>query len=371
MPNNVFVGFPNGGTGSDYRDADSVKELQPVTTWTRDGNYQVTRRWRGTVEALEYFSNGGVSNKDFSGTYFTGASGILPGGAGRDGAISTNLQRDEGGQLGIFSATWVTSDLNSALWTGAPTNPATRGATSGDQYQESSIWTLDGNDIEKSVYDCQIMRKVEKSISDASGDPFLGLGFPGRIRRAIELYQQGLDKNGDSLGNNWMKTSPFLLTDYFGSTSEEPLKYIYDVSTYGTYATSIAGNANLYIDLKILCEDIMRGQEAFSLSQYVLRNTKTTQYNSALLPSYTYINYVWETSDITTLMAAETRTIDPPTSTVANTLPLIGVLGTVFSTSKWLYRTPDVQQLGNGKWQITKEFWEASEISTSTYKAHP
>jgi hypothetical protein len=89
---NVFVGFPNGGTGSDYRDADSVKELQPITTWTRDGNYQVTRRWRGSVTALESFSDGGVGNKDFAGTYFTGASGILPGGAGRDGAISTDLQ---------------------------------------------------------------------------------------------------------------------------------------------------------------------------------------------------------------------------------------------------------------------------------------
>lgn len=360
MPNNVFVGFPNGGTGSDYRDADSVKELQPVTTWTRDGNYQVTRRWRGTVEALEYFSNGGVSNKDFAGTYFTGASGILPGGAGRDGAISTDLQRDEGGQLGIFSATWVTSDLNSALWTGAPTNPATRGATSGDQFQESSIWTLDGNDIEKSVYDSNIFQQCETTLNAHATN--LGKGFPARVKEAITAFQNGQDKYGDPIDDPY--TKKWDLVDYFGTTSVAPLSVL-------LAASSITGASSLYADLQNITDDILRGQESFAISQYVLRNTKTTQYNSALLPSYNYVNYVWETSDITTLMAAETRTIDPPTSTVANTLPLIGVLGTVFSTSKWLYRTPDVQQLENGKWQITKEFWEASEISTSTYKAHP
>ena len=90
-----------------------------------------------------------------------------------------------------------------------------------------------------------------------------------------------------------------------------------------------------------------------------------------LVPYYGNVNQIWSTSDITTAMAAQTRPIDPPTSTVANTLPLLGVLGTIFSTSKWLYRTPDVQQLGNGKWQITREWWETTDFSTVLYTEKP
>ena len=67
-------------------------------------------------------------------------------------------------------------------------------------------------------------------------------------------------------------------------------------------------------------------------------------------------------------MAAETRAIDPPTSAVAYTIPLLGGLGTIFSSSVWLYRTPDVQQMNNGKWQVTKEWWEGAEIAESSYK---
>ena len=67
-------------------------------------------------------------------------------------------------------------------------------------------------------------------------------------------------------------------------------------------------------------------------------------------------------------MTAETRTIDPPTTLTAYTLPLIGVLGTILNSSKWLYGTPDVTQLNDGKWQITKEWTEGDDIASSCYR---
>ena len=117
----------------------------------------------------------------------------------------------------------------------------------------------------------------------------------------------------------------------------------------------------------------MKGVEGFTISQYVLRNTKTTQYTSAvaanaLIPYYADINKIWDTSDITALMTADTRPIDPPITIVNFDLPLIGVLGTVFNTSKWLYRTPDVQELNNGKWQITREWWESAGYAEILYE---
>ncbi len=361
MANTTFVGFNLPASGQSTTESEVVRELQPVTTWNRDGNYTVTRRWRGPIEALKNFSDGGSSNADYAGTYFTGTTGIVLGGAGRDGAISTDLARDEGGQLGVFSATWVTSNLDSALWTGAPATTATRGGTSGDQYQESSIWELDGNDLEKNVYESDVLKKCETEINaDATG---AGNGFAARVKEAIENYLKGIDGDGDPMLDPY--GTKFDLPDYFGPTSQIPL------SSLVAPQASITGGASLYEDLQNLCKFILQGQESFTVSQFVLRNTKTTQYTSSLLPHYANVNRIWTTANIKTLMAAETKTIDPPTSIVDYTLPLLGVIGsTAFATSKWLYRTPEVQQLGNGKWQITKEWFEGDEINTSTYKAY-
>jgi len=365
MANTTFVGFPHSGHSTspgDPLDSDQVQELQPVTTWSREGGYTVTRRWRGPVDSLELFSNGGSGNKDYAGTYFTGTSGILLGGAGRDGAISTDLVRDEGGQLGIFSATWVTSNLTSALWTGAPTAPATRGATSGDQFQESSLWTLDGNDIEKDIYQCDIFPKCEDVINAAATGA--GNGWAERVKLAITAYLAGNDGDGTPMADPY--GTPFALTEYFGDTSIIPLAALVAPTP------SITGGTSLYTDLQAVCVDILKGQEAFTISQYVLRNTKTTQYTSSIAAHLANTNRIWTTANIKTLMAAETRTIDPPISIVDYDIPLLGVLGSsgIFDTSKWLYRTPDIQELSNGKWQITKEWWEGTEISLSTYKAY-
>ena len=348
MANNTFVGFPHGQLDVGIDAADVVKELQPVTTWNRQGGYTVTRRWRGPIDALVNFSDGGASNADFDGTYFTGTTGILLGGAGRDGATSTNLEREEGGQIGIFTATWVSSNIATRLTSGGQV--PSDGSTSGDLFQESSIWTLDGNDIEKDLFDCPVVQLCETTLGS--------YGFAARAKKAVENYKDGKDKDGVALADP--TATAFLWDSYLTAAEVTALQA----------AASILGNGNLFIDLRDVSNDAFKGVETFSFSQYVLRNVKTVQYTSSILPSYTNVNNIWTTANIKTLMAAETRTIDPPSSTVAYTLPLLGVLGTVLNFSKWLYRTPDVQQLNNGKWQITKEWWEADEIATSCYKAY-
>jgi hypothetical protein len=351
MPSDTFVGFPHGQGDTGINAADVVKEIQPVTTWSREGGYTVTRRWRGPIDALVNFSEGGASNADFDGIYFNGASGILPGGAGRDGAISTNLERDDGGQTGTFSATWITSNIASAL--GNP-RAAGRTGTSGDQYQESSLWFLDGNDLEKNILECPEMEVVVADVSAAQQK-----GFAGRVQDAVDLYKARQDKEGNALS--------------------DPFQTAFDVEAY--FDTSSAPWTDLTTankaKLKTICDEMLKGVEAFTISQYVLRNTIITQYDSgiganALSPYYANVNQIWDTSDITAMMTAQTRPIDPPTSAVAFTLPLIGLLTAApFTSSKWLYRTPDVQQLGNGKWQITREWWETTDYSTVLYTEKP
>ncbi len=350
MGNSTFIGFtfPSSSTTS-YTDSQVVREIQPITTWNRDGGYTVTRRWRGPIDSLVAFSNGGSGEADYHGTYFSGASGILPGGAGRDGAISTNLERDEGGRLGTFSATWVSSSIATRLTSGGlvPSD----GSTSGDLYQESSLWFLDGNDLEKNILESPVMTAIIADISTAAQRD----GFPSRVQAAVDDYKSGKDKDGNGIADYWEKE--FDIADYFDSSS----------APYSELTTASR------TALGLICQEMFKGVEAFTVSQYVLRNTVTTQYTSAsgaqlLAPYYVDVNKIWATSDLTAMMTASTRPIDPPTSTVAFTLPLIGLLsGSPFSTYKWLYRTPDVQQLGNGKWQITREWWETTDYSTALY----
>ena len=71
MANSTFIGFnfPSSATTS-YTDSQVVREIQPITTWNRDGGYTVTRRWRGPIDSLVAFSDGGASNKDFAWNLF-------------------------------------------------------------------------------------------------------------------------------------------------------------------------------------------------------------------------------------------------------------------------------------------------------------
>ena len=128
------------------------------------------------------------------------------GGAGIDGAIATDLVRDEGGQLGIFSATWVTSNLSTTLGTGATNGPgglSGRGDTSGDQFQESSLWTLDGNDLEKDVYNGMVMEACEDALkADTAGTQF---GFVMRVKKAIADYNAGTDADGNGIADYFDK----------------------------------------------------------------------------------------------------------------------------------------------------------------------
>lgn len=180
-------------------------------------------------------------------------------------------------------------------------------------------------------------------------------GFASRVQAAIDKYKSGEDKD-DSLVADYYEHA-FDIEEYF-DTGAAP------------YSELSGGSKTA---LKAICEDVLKGVEAFTVSQYVLRNTITLQYASTagaqvLAPYYDDVNKIWETSDITAAMTAMTRPIDPATSTVAFTLPLIGLLSSSpFSGYKWLYRTPDVQQLGNGKWQITREWWETTDYSTVLY----
>ena len=138
-----FLVGPTGYTGtlaypiatSTGVDTTHVFELRPEMSWTREGAYTVRRKWRGHYAALLKFSNGGVSNKDGNDFYFS------TGGPGVDGAVDTALDYDEGGSLATLTVTWHSRSADGG--------PGVDKPAAADISQFSSLWQLNGNDIEK------------------------------------------------------------------------------------------------------------------------------------------------------------------------------------------------------------------------------
>ena len=199
----------------------------------------------------------------------------------------------------------------------------------------------------------KLQKILEEIENDTTGTSCSGgqYGFTSRLKQSMDSFAKGEDKDGNGIPDYYEKT--YRVTDYF------------DVDSCPLSALTSTQLENLLA----ICQEYMKGVEAFPIGQYVLRNTKTVTYQSSIIPAYADMHKIWTTAHVKNLMLSETRTIDPPTSTVAFTLPLIGVLGTVFSTSKWLYRTPDVTQQNNGNWQITKEWWETDGYAEVLYEA--
>ena len=350
-----FLVGPTGYTGtlayptsaSSGVDTTKVIEQRPEMSWSREGYYTVTRRWRGHYAAVLKFSQGGSNDSN-------GIS-ISAGGAGVDGATETAIDYDEGGSMATLSVTW-----HSRTAEGGPGESMPAAA---DVSQFSSLWQLNGNDIEKDILYCPLLVKATAAINSvASGN---GNGFGARVKKAVELFQ------------NKQNRSEGTITDYFQkkfylahTASGVPTHGIYYFDSSETPWTNLAtydaaNSTTIRADLQTLCEDMLKGVTNFPISQFVLRNTKNTQSTSnvSFANYYTDTNKMWNTKQINYMMYLDTYD-----SISTGILPLIGTICTVFgNTAKWLYRTPTINQNQNGTWTVTREWWYADDYSEILY----
>ena len=352
-----FLVGPTGYTGtlayptstSSGVDTTKVIEQRPEMSWSREGFYTVTRRWRGHYAAVLKFSQGGATVWDANGVNFSA------GGPGVDGATETVIDYDEGGSMATLSVTW-----HSRTATGGP-GENLPGST--DVSQFSSLWQLNGNDIEKDILYCPLLVKATAAINSvASGN---GNGFGARVKKAVELFQNKQNRNEGVITDYFQKKFYLAYTAatvpthgiYYFDSDETPWT---NLTTYDT-----ANSTTIRADLQTLCEDMLKGVTNFPISQFVLRNTKNTQSTSnvSFANYYTDTNKMWNTKQINYMMYLDTYD-----SISTGILPLIGTICTVFgNTAKWLYRTPTINQNQNGTWTVTREWWYADDYSEILY----
>lgn len=179
-------------------------------------------------------------------------------------------------------------------------------------------WTLAGNDLEKSLWSLPVIRTEMDACENTMALAMLRADIEAMVRgetavpdpqtpsTTIDLTLDGLKSVVEELGMNW---APWL-----------------------ALITSLA-----------------RGEESYSVSQYVLRHVLTIGSNSTIKPSYDNVGRMYSTAS---LEAAEQ---------IPSTLKF------VLPAGFWLKRTPTVDQTAADKYQITQEWWHAEQYDPFIY----
>lgn len=252
---------------------DSLTELQPEYGWDPRTGDVVVRKWRGTpalvAQQAQLARNAGqryeVSEEDEGGYHVLRVTYQSPGGADPD-----------------------------------PSQPL------------ADLWTLLGNQLEKSLWEID---KVQDQLELLSSQ---------------DLVQFKADVDSVLRGD-------MVVSDVISG-----------LSGTGVDTTIAEG----------LVKSLARGVESKSVSSYVLRRVLIVPYNSTLRPAYTGVNKIIST---TNLQAGS----DPGATSIPTTL--------LFSlpSGYWLKQTPTVEQQSSGTWSITQEWWHADKYDSFVYDSYP
>ena len=106
---------------------------------------------------------------------------------------------------------------------------------------------------------------------------------------------------------------------------------------------------DLFPDAKKFVRALLRGVTAYSVSQFVLRNTVVVASNYSIKPAYTNVGKI--------LTTAQVQTIHNPPTTIKFALP----------EGFWLERTPTCEQTASDKFTITREWYHHDEYDDFLY----
>lgn len=244
-----------------------IVELPDVRTYDPRTGWRVTKRWRGIPAAIRQKMQEAVS-------------------AGLQCSLEPN---DEGGY-----------DTLSASY-GVDLYDSTNAALA-DQ------WTLQGNDLEKSIWEHVAFKAELAKITD--------LKHLAQFKKDIaDLVNGEFDEE-----------------DEVTPASLIPAGYSISSTVIESFVRSL-----------------LAGVDSYLVSQYVLRHTVTVASGSSIRASYTGVGYVYSTAQIVAI------------ENIPNNL--------IFSLPEgvWLKRTPTVDQVTYDRWQITQEWWHADAYDPFIY----
>ena len=281
-----------------FKGTSSVIEQAPERSWDSTNGYTTTRVYVGNKTKVEQFSEGHIN--DSSGAAIV--DGYTSATIAYNGPSATLRLTYSGTNFG------ATSDSTSNL---QPSASDIAGATLSNQ------WYLDGNDLEKDLFQLEDMAAILKNTTNANLAAF---------RREWE----------EALSN---RTDPDDVP--FASSSK------YSGTVNGMNAAAQAAYVkNIYISA-------LRGTEFFTVSQYVLRNVKVVPPSTNQSPEHANVGSQY------------THALMTATSGNGQSVPSAMLSG--ISAGYWLKRTPSVEQTSEGNYQISKEFWYSEDYDTNIY----
>ena len=283
-----------------FKGTSTVIEQAPERAWDSVNGYSTTRIYVGNKIKVEQFSDGHITDADGFGI----VAGYQNATISYNGPAATLRLSYSGVNFGSTSSS--TSGL-------VPSASDIAAATL------SSQWYLEGNDLEKDLFQLPDMQAIAKSLSNAN----------------LATWRKDFD------------TAISARTDPDSVPMALASKYTGTVNTMNA-AAQAAYVKNIYISM-------LRGIEFFTVSQYVLRNTKVVPPTTSQSPEHANKGRQY----IHALMIATTGNGQSVPSAIVS-----GISG-----GYWLKRTPSVEQTSDGNYQISKEFWYSEEYDTNIYAA--
>ena len=283
-----------------FKGTSTVIEQAPERAWDSVNGYSTTRIYVGNKIKVEQFSDGHITDAD--------GFGIIAG--YQNATISYN------GPAATLRLSYSGVNFGS---TSSSTSGLVPSASDIAAATLSSQWYLEGNDLEKDLFQLPDMQAIAKSLSNAN----------------LATWRKDFD-TAISARTDPDSVPMALATKYSGTVNGM------DAAAQAAYVK------NIYISM-------LRGTEFFTVSQYVLRNVKIVPPTTSQSPEHANKGRQY----IHALMIATTGNGQSVPSAIVS-----GISG-----GYWLKRTPSVEQTSDGNYQISKEFWYSEEYDTNIYAA--
>ena len=283
-----------------FKGTSSVIEQAPERSWDSVNGYTTTRIYVGNKITVERFSDGYINDSD--------GNPVVAGYA--NATISYN------GPAATLRLTYSGVNFGS---TSSSTSGLVPSASDIASATLSSQWYLEGNDLEKDLFQLPDMQAIAKNLSNAS----------------LATWRKDFDTSVSARTDP--DSVPMAASSFYSGT----------VNTMNATAQA-AYVKNIYISM-------LQGTEFFTVSQYVLRNIKVVPPSTNQSPEHAYVG----TQFIHALMLAMSGNGQSVPAAI-----LSGISG-----GYWLKRTPSVEQTSDGNYQVSKEFWYSEEYDVNIYGA--
>ena len=283
-----------------FKGTSTVIEQAPERSWDSVNGYSTTRIYVGNKIKVEQFSDGHINDSDGN-ALVTGYQNAT---INYNGPAATLRLTYSGVNFGSTSSS--TSGL-------VPSASEIAAATL------SSQWYLEGNDLEKDLFQLPDMQAITKNFNNAG----------------LAEFRKDFD------------TAISARTDPDSVPMAASAVYSGTVNTMNATAQA-AYVKNIYISM-------LRGTEFFTVSQYVLRNVKIVPPTTNQSPEHANKGRQY----IHALMTAMSGNGQYVPAAI-----LSGISG-----GYWLKRTPSVEQTSDGNYQISKEFWYSEGYDVNIYGA--